>query len=174
MNFENIDLRTVDCFGYSSPKDQSWLSMLKKATEFSRVQDKEKMMKSFASNVESSYYRLCGFTVIDLDTDITYFASFVNGWKQWDLEIQDSTANIDISEKKAFFSTDLAKKVIKRSAKYIEDALAAYESSLKQQVESGEFIEVDENKLASVIKNASSDDVMNAFKKPSISSRTFS
>ena len=106
MNFENIDVKDIGCFGFTSPKSKCWLAMLNKAKEYANVADKKMLEKSFSRNVETSYFRLCGISFVDLDTDLNYFASFVNGWKKWELEIEDGKAEVSIEDKKKFFATD--------------------------------------------------------------------
>jgi len=174
MNFENIDITDIECFGFSSPKKDCWLTQLRKAQEFSMIQDVKKFEDSFASNIESSYYRLCGVTFKDLDTDLVYYASFVNGWKKWDLEVEDGKAEVPLEEKKTFFKTDEMKKIAARAAKYIEDAAAMYEKSVKEQIEEGNLLKVDESKLEALIKQATDASLLSAFKSLAVSEKTFS
>lgn len=174
MNFENIDVKDIGCFGFTSPKSKCWLAMLNKAKEYANVADKKMLEKSFSRNVETSYYRLCGISFVDLDTDLNYFASYVNSWKKWELEIEDGKAEVSIEDKKKFFATDEMKKIAARAAKYIEDAVAAYNESLKQQLEGGKMLDVDETKLEAVIKCATDARTMDAFKKLTVSEKSFS
>ena len=174
MNFENIDIKDIECFGFHSPKKDCWLTILKKAKEYSNIPNTQTFQKDLKNNIEASYYRLCGISFVDLDTDLEYYASFVNGWKKWDLEIEGGKAEVDVEDKKKLFGNDEIKKIIARAAKYIEDAKAAYDTSVKQQVESGELLDIDETKLEGVIKYANDAALMTAFKKIAVSDKKFS
>lgn len=174
MNFENIDVIDIECFGFTSPKKDCWLTQLKKAQEFSMLPDIKKFEENFAGNIESSYYRLCGVTFKDLDTDLVYYASFVNGWKKWDLEVEDGKAEVPVEDKKALFKTDEMKRIAARASMYIEDAAAMYEKSVKQEVEEGKLLKIDETKLEALIKLVSDPATLRAFNSLAVSEKTFS
>lgn len=149
---KNFDLTFVECFGFTSPRAKSWTKLADRAFTDGGEQAKKDLEKSLANNIEASYYRLVGIGVKDLDTDTEYFVSFVNGKKLWDMEISGSKeAEVLPEDKDAFFKSDVFKKVLKQASTDLDRALKTYEEVVKQHIEAGELMEVDETKLERVI-----------------------
>ena len=149
---KNFDLTFVECFGFTSPRAKSWTKLADRAFTDGGAQAKKDLEKSLANNIEASYYRLVGVGVKDLDTDTEYFVSFNNGKKLWDMEISGSKeAEVLPEDKDAFFKSDVFKKVLKQASTDLDRALKTYEEVVKQHIEAGELMEVDETKLERVI-----------------------
>ena len=165
MNAKNIDIIDVGCFGYEAPKKDCWLAMLKDANSFQDVKDQSKFKESFKWNVESSYYRMCGIIIKDLDTDFEYFVSFINSKKKWDVEIADSKkADVLPEEKADLFKNETIAKVIAQAFSYITQAKEAYEQKVKTSFTEGKFDAVDETKLEHVLKFLEDKTFMDNFK----------
>lgn len=149
---KNFDLTFVECFGFTSPRAKSWTKLADRAFTDGGAQAKKELEKSLADNVEAAYYRLVGLGVKDLDTDTEYFVSFINGKKLWDMEISGSKeAEVLPEDKDAFFKSDLFKKVLKQASTDLDEAAKLYKDVVKQHIEAGELMEVDETKLERVI-----------------------
>ena len=147
----NCDFTYIECFGYTSPAAKSWLSLIGNAFDKRDKQAVKDLEKSLKWNVESAYYRLVAAGVKDLDTDTEYFVSFVNGKKQWDIEIKDSKgAEVLPEDRDAFFKSDEFKRLLKQATNYLEEAASAYEGIVKQHIEAGELMDVDETKLEAI------------------------
>ena len=152
MNMDNIDVRDIACFGFSMPKQDCWLEMLRKADGRSwRGVDMARFEKALANNVESSYFRIAGITFVDLDTDTTYFASFHNGLKFWTLEIPDSSLDaVAPKDVVDFFNSDWIKRIAKRCDEILTRALDYYQDRVKPVLEEGKFLSVDETRLEAI------------------------
>ena len=149
---KNFDLTFVECFGFTSPRAKSWTKLADRAFTDGGAQAKKDLEKSLANNIEASYYRLVGVGVKDLDTDTEYFVSFNNGKKLWDMEISGSKeADVLPEDKDAFFKSDVFKKVLKQASTDLDEAAKLYKDVVKQHIEAGELMEVDETKLERVI-----------------------
>lgn len=145
---KNFDLTFVECFGFTSPRAKSWTKLADRAFTDGGAQAKKELEKSLADNVEAAYYRLVGIGVKDLDTDIEYFVSFNNGKKLWDMEISDSKeADVLPEDKDAFFKSDVFKKVLRQASTDLDRALKMYEEIIKEHIEEGDLLEVNETKV---------------------------
>ena len=82
--FDILDLKGITLFG------GRWVELAtqSKTLGWSGV-DKVAIEKSLAKAVDSSYFRIVSFNVEDLDTEITWHASFLNDKGLWELEIFD-------------------------------------------------------------------------------------
>ncbi len=149
---KNFDFTFCECFGFTSPRAKSWTKLAEAAFAKKDKQALKDLEKSLKWNVESSYYRLVGAGVKDLDSDIEYFVSFINGKKLWDIEIKDSKdAEVLPEDKDEFFKSDLFKKLLKQASTDLDEAAKLYKDVVKQHIEAGELMEVDETKLERVI-----------------------
>ena len=149
---KNFDFTFCECFGFTSPRAKSWTKLAEVVFAKKDKQALKDLEKSLKWNVESSYYRLVGAGVKDLDSDIEYFVSFVNGKKLWDIEIKDSKdAEVLPEDKEEFFKSDLFKKLLKQASTDLDEAAKLYKDVVKQHIEAGELMEVDETKLERVI-----------------------
>ena len=147
----NCDYTYIECFRYTSPAAKSWLNLIDAAFAKRDKQALKELEKSLKWNVESSYYRLIGAGVKDLDTDTEYFVSFVNGKKMWDIEVKDSKgAEVLPEDRDEFFKSEDFKKLLKQATNYLDAAASAYESMVKQHIEAGELMAVDETKAEAV------------------------
>ena len=148
---KNFDLTYIECFGFTSPIAKSWTKLAEVAFAKKDKLALKDLEQSLKWNVESSYYRLVGAGVKDLDSDIEYFLSFNNGKKLWDLEIKDSkTAEVLPEDKDELFKSDLFKKLLKQASTVLDDATKLYEGIIKQHIEAGELMEVDEVKAEAI------------------------
>lgn len=111
-----------------------------------------KLEQSLKKNIEASYNCLAKASIKDLDTDIEYAVSFLNDKKLWKLEVLGSKdAEVLDEDRDEFFASDLFKKFLKKASTYVENGLKVYEDIVKQHVEDGELLAVDETKLERVI-----------------------
>ena len=148
---KNFDFTFIECWGFGSPRAKSWTKLAEAAFAKKDKQALKDLEKSLKWNVESSYYRLVGAGVKDLDSDIEYFVSFVNGKKLWDIEIKDSKdAEVLPEDKDEFFKSDLFKKLLKQASTDLDEASKLYKDVIKQHIEAGELMDVDETKAEAV------------------------
>lgn len=153
MNINNIDVQNIECFGYSEPKEDCWLNMLRKAAGRTwKGVDLAKFEKSLASNVKCTYFRIAGITFTDIGTGFKYFASFDNGLKHWTLEMPESSPDaIDPKDVVDFFNSDWFKKLAKRCDQILTRALDYYKERVKPVLEAGKLLEVDETRLEAIV-----------------------
>lgn len=105
-----------------------------------------------ARAVDSSYFRIVSFNVEDLDTEITWHASFLNDKGLWELEIFDSPhADVEPEQMADFFGSAEFKKIAKRAGWLLEEASKAVNEVIMPRLESGELLSVDEVKLAAIM-----------------------
>lgn len=165
--FDNLDLKSISYFGMTSNKlskslDKTstdvqaklhWPTLAKQidALGLKKV-DKRALEKSFAEDVEVSYFRVASFTCTDLDTDITWHASFVNARGLWELEILNSPdAPIEPEQMKKFFSSELFKETARRVGSEIDTARGLISNVLGRYLEEGMLLDVDEIKLSALM-----------------------
>ena len=148
---KNIDFTFVECFGYTKPIAKCWTNLADEAFTGRDKTSLKELELSLKTNVESSYYRLVGAGIKDLDSDIEYFVSFVNGKKKWDIEIKDSkSAEVLPEERDEFFKSESFKKLLDRANTYIDKAKDIYTEKIKQHIEAGELMQVDETKAEAI------------------------
>lgn len=165
--FDNLDLKSISYFGMTSNKlsksldktstdvqtELHWPTLAKQidALGLKKV-DKRALEKSFAEDVEVSYFRVASFTCTDLDTDITWHASFVNARRLWELEILNSPdALIEPEQMKKFFSSELFKETARRVGSEIDTARGLISNVLDRYLEEGMLLDVDEIKLSALM-----------------------
>ena len=148
---KNFDFTYVECWGFSVPRHKSWTKLADRAFANNDKQALRDLETSLKWNVESSYYRLVGAGVKDLDSDIEYFVSFNNGKKLWDIEIKNSkSAEVLPEDRDEFFKSEPFKQLLKQASTDIDAAAKLYEEVVKQHIEAGELMEVDETKAEAV------------------------
>ena len=145
--FDNLDLRGITLFGGRWAE----LATQSKTLGWSGV-DKLALEKSLARAVDSSYFRIVSFNVEDLDTEITWHASFLNDKGLWELEIFDSPrADVEPSQMADFFGSDEFKRIAKRAGWLLEEAKQVVKDVIMPKLETGNFLSVDEVKLAAIM-----------------------
>ena len=145
--FDNLDLKGITLFG------GRWVELAtqSKTLGWSGV-DKFALEKNLARAVDSSYFRIVSFNVEDLDTEITWHASFLNGKGLWELEIFDSPhADVEPEQMADFFGSAEFKKIAKRAGWLLEEASKAVSEVIMPRLEAGELLSVDEVKLAAIM-----------------------
>lgn len=146
--FDSLDLRGITLFG------GRWVELAtqSKTLGWSRVVDKLALEKSLARAVDSSYFRIVSFNAEDLDTEITWHASFLNDKGLWELEIFDSPhADVEPEQMADFFGSAEFKKIAKRAGWLLEEASKAVNEVIMPRLEAGELLGVDEVKLAAIM-----------------------
>lgn len=128
MDISNIDVQKIECFGFSSPKEDCWLSMLRNADGRTwKGVDFAKFEKSLADNVKSTYFKVASVAFTDIGTSFSYEASFDNGLKHWTLGLPDSSPDaIEPKDVVDLFSSEFFKKIAKRFDQVLAEALAYY------------------------------------------------
>ena len=148
--FENLDLKKIQIFG--GKKQQSWSQLAEQSKTLSwKNIDKKTLEESLARDVDASYFRVVVFTAEDLDTEITWQASFLNDKGLWELEILNSPrADVEPSEMADFFGSDPFKKIAKQAGWILEEARKLLEDVLAEPLNSAQLLEVDDVKLAAI------------------------
>lgn len=158
--FSMLDLRAERCFGWQPKANiHCWynLSLTGKANGWTEplVQRVEKSLKQ---NVDDCYFCLAQLDFVDLDDDIRYHAQFDSAKGMWKLSIADSPdAELELEQIGNFFKSDLMKKCAKRCYDLIVRAYKEFEETLRPMLEDGQFLEVDEVKLAAILHFISED-----------------
>lgn len=145
--FDNLDLKGISLFG------GRWVELATQSKTLGwKGIDKLALEKSLARAVDSSYFRIVSFNVEDLDTEITWHASFLNDKGLWELEIFDSPrADVEPSQMADFFGSDEFKRIAKRAGWLLEEASKAVNEVIMPRLEAGELLSVDEVKLAAIM-----------------------
>ena len=144
--FENLDLREVQIFGGRWAE----LATQSKTLGWNGV-DKQTLEKSLARAVDSSYFRIVSFNVGDLDTEITWHASFLNDKGLWELEIFDSPrADVEPEQMADFFGSAEFKKIAERAGWILEEAKCLLEDVVEPKLSTGDLLAIDEIKLAAI------------------------
>lgn len=153
MDFKNLDLRKIECFGWQTPRDKNWQKMAAAAsTKGWKSINKKAFESCFAANIEESYKTLMSVVVEDLDTSVKWQVVFDNNKKLFNLSIFESDeAEVTLEQKAAFFKSDMFKRLSKKAYGYIISAKDTYNEAVKEHVNAGELLEVDEVKLEATI-----------------------
>lgn len=153
MSMKNIDLHDIACFGFTLPKDLSWYVLLHTvSTDGWKAIDEVAFEKSFSKNITSSYENMISISFKDLDTDFTYLCGFDNNAKLWKLEMPGSPSDvISNDDYKAFFKSEVFKKICKRADAVLTNALNSCTKYVMPEIKQGKFIEVDTIKLEAIL-----------------------
>lgn len=144
--FDSLDLKGITLFG------GRWVELAtqSKTLGWSGV-DKLALEKNLARAVDSSYFRIVSFNVEDLDTEITWHASFLNDKGLWELEIFDSPhADVEPEQMADFFGSAEFKKIAKRAGWLLEEAKHLLEDVIEPKLSTGDLLAIDEIKLAAI------------------------
>lgn len=145
-SFENLDLREIQIFGGRWAE----LATQSKTLGWNGV-DRLALEKSLARSVDSSYFRIVSFNVEDLDTEITWHASFLNDKGLWELEIFDSPrADVEPEQMADFFGSAEFKKIAERAGWLLEEARHLLEDVIEPKLSMGDLLAIDEIKLAAI------------------------
>ncbi len=145
--FANLDLKGIQIFG------GRWIELATqgKTLGWNGI-DKIALEKNLARAVDSSYFRIVSFNVEDLDTEITWHASFLNDKGLWELEIFDSPqADVEPEQMADFFGSPEFKKIAKRAGWILEEASQVIKDVVMPRLEFGNLLSVDEVKLAAIM-----------------------
>lgn len=158
--FSMLDLKTIKCFGWQpKAKISCWydLSLTGKANGWTEPLV-ERVEKSLKQNVDDCYFCLAKLDFIDLDDDIKYHTEFDSAKGMWKLNIADSPdAELELEQIGDFFKSDMMKKCAKRCYDLIIRAYKEFEETLRPMLEDGQFLDVDEVKLAAILHFISED-----------------
>ena len=160
MAFERLDLKAVSCFGWSRPDksgETGWLSTARKCVSFGWSEDvARKIDDGLAADVSRSFGRIASGRFVDLDTQVQYRAYFDNSRGLWFLEIVDSPeADVLDEDLQGFFGSEEAGRFARRCAQLALSAKDAYENVVKEHLENGELLKVNEQKLEWIIRDLS-------------------
>lgn len=150
--FDNLDLRKITVFGGKKSTEKSWAQLAEQSKTLGwKNIDKASLEESLARAVDACYFRLVSFEAEDLDTDITWHASFLNSKGLWDLEISNSPkADIEPSQMADFFSSDPFKRIAKKAGWILEEAKHLLGDIVSKPLKEGQLLAVDEVKLAAI------------------------
>lgn len=161
----NLDITNVACFGFTTPANACWTKIGAVASAWNEA-SKKMVEKSLAGDIETSYYRLASVNLKDLDSDTEYYVSFINGKKLWDAEIVGSKeAEVSPEEKDELFKSEEFKKFLNKAVSFIEGARGLYQEVVKQHLEAGDLLQVDETKAEAVEHFVNDANLMRAFKQ---------
>ena len=151
--FEGLDLRGASCFGYGSPKADSWTNLAEIALDkgWSNI-DTKQIEESLLHNVEACYHMIAKFKLENVNDDMTYLLWFDNNKGLWNVSIEGSPdADLTIEQRAAFFKSDVFKRIAKQAYYIVTDAKKMYDKVVKQHIENGEMIDVDVVKLDAIL-----------------------
>ena len=151
--FEGLDIRSVRCFGFKSPKQDGWKQIaLQSVTAGWKYIDVKKLEQDLAANVDESYASIAEFTAEDVNTGIKWKAKFINDKQLWTLVIEDSPdAEVLLDDKVAFFTSELFLSFMKKALDYVISAKKTYDEIVSQHLEEGELLAVNEVKLSALL-----------------------
>lgn len=166
MDFKNLDLRKIECFGWQTPRDKNWqkIATVASAKGWKNI-DKKAFESCFAANIEASYKTLMSAVIEDLDTSVKWQVVFDNNKKLFNLSIFESDeAEVTLEQKAAFFKSDMFKRLSKKAYDYIISAKDTYNEAVKEHVNAGELLEVDEVKLEAIIDFCNDQQLLSNFR----------
>ena len=160
MAFERLDLKAVSCFGWSRPDksgETGWSSTARKCVSFGWSEDVAcKIDDGLAADVSRSFGRIASGRFVDLDTQVQYRAYFDNSRGLWFLEIVDSPeAEVLDEDLQGFFGSEEAGRFARRCAQLALSAKDVYENVVKEHLENGELLKVNEQKLEWILRDLS-------------------
>ena len=160
MAFERLDLKAVSCFGWSRPDksgETGWSSTARKCVSFGWSEDvARKIDDGLAADVSRSFGRIASGRFVDLDTQVQYRAYFDNSRGLWFLEIVDSPeADVLDEDLQGFFGSEEAGRFARRCAQLALSARDVYEKVVKEHLENGELLKVNEQKLEWILRDLS-------------------
>lgn len=148
--FDSLDLKRITVFGARTKASWTELAEQSKTLSWKGV-DKRALEESLARAVDSCYFRLVSFEAVDLDSEISWHASFLNSRGLWELEISSSPrAEVEPAQFADFFSSEPFKKIAKRAGWVLEEAKRLLEEVIAPLLEGGQLLKVDEVKLAAI------------------------
>lgn len=160
MAFERLDLKAVSCFGWShldKSGETGWSSTARKCVSFGWSEDvARKIDDGLAADVSKSFGRIASGRFVDLDTQVQYRAYFDNAKGLWFLEIVDSPeADVLDEDLQGFFGSEEAGRFARRCAQLALSAKDVYEKVVKEHLENGELLKVNEQKLEWILRDLS-------------------
>ena len=152
--FPGLDLRTARCFGFQQPTKNSWLYIAKQAKDTGwQLNRTSQLEKSLTRDVEMSYFNIAEYTLKNLEDSVSYSLTFDNNKALWQVEITKSPdAEMSIEERADFFKSDMFQKISKKTYFRLNEAKEIYEDIVKQHLDNGELMLVDEVKLNAILK----------------------
>ena len=153
MDMQNLDVKKVEVFGWTSPRQDNWWYICNPAMSKGwKAVDVKKAEQSLKANVETCYKTLFTAEFEDLDDSIHYTVFFDNQKKLFDLKLTNSTAGEVLPEqKKELFKSETFKKTAARAYEILLRSKKLVEDLLDDHIEAGEMLAVDETKLSAVL-----------------------
>ena len=158
MAFERLDLRGASCFGWSPVDregDAGWVSVARRCVSdgWSEAAAR-KIDKGLAADVALSFGRIASGRFVDLASQVRYRAYFDNSRGLWFLEIVDSPKAEPLdSDLQGFFGSDEVAAFARRCAQLALQAKDTYEEVVKEHLEKGELLDVNEQKLEWILRD---------------------
>lgn len=151
-----IDIKNIICFGFNSPKNKSWLTLLKKASTngYNTLTDSEKISieDQLSESIVKAYDNLVTIEFVDLDTEFKYVCKFDNIKKLWKLELPGSPDDaITDEDLKTFYEDKTFKDICLRSDKYLTDSDKICKQIVQPKVASGELLKINEIKFEAIL-----------------------
>lgn len=158
MAFERLDLKAVSCFGWSRPDksgDAGWTATARKCVSFGWSEEAaRKIDDGLAADVSRSFGRIASGRFVDLGTQTQYKAYFDNAKGLWFLEIADSPGAAPLDEDlQGFFGSEEAGRFARRCAQLALSAKDVYDKVVKEHLENGELLKVNEQKLEWILRD---------------------
>lgn len=151
--FDGLDLRYALCFGYSSPKANSWTNIAEIAIDkgWNNI-DASMLEENFMHNIEACYYNIAQFMLENVEDDMCYNLMFDNSKSLWHVSIKNSPkAEMTVEQRADFFKSDVFQKIAKQTYYIIINAIKIYKKIVKQHIENGELINIDIIKLDAIL-----------------------
>ena len=166
MNMQNLDIKKIEVFGWTSPTSQCWWYICNPAISKGwKAIDSKKAELSLQANVDVCYKTLFVAEFEDLDDSIHYTVFFDNQKKLFDLKLTNSkNGEILPEQKKELFKSETFKKTVARAYEILERAKKQIEDLLDDHIEAGEMLEVDEVRLAAIIDMLEDQQLMKNFR----------
>ena len=151
--FSTLDLRKARCFGYNSPKDESWVRIAAQASIVGwRQIDHSKLENKLAIDVENSYINIAEFKIVNVSDGLSYTLKFDNNKGMWNVCITDSPkAELTAEQQSNFFKSEMFQKVAKRTYYWLMDALKIFNEDIQSHINDGSLLMVDAVKLDAII-----------------------
>lgn len=148
MNADNLELKSVSCFGFREKRNWQQMATNQKLSDAAT----SKLEASLKSDIDSCQDNLVIAYFNDVESEMQYKVSFENALKLWKLDVKDSPdAQIMAEDKKVFFGSEVWKLALRRVVEILERSKDTLENYVTPMLESGKLISVDEIKYSNVV-----------------------
>lgn len=151
--FSTLDLRQARCFGYHSPKQNSWLNISQQISNvgWNNI-DIKQLEQQLALDVEQSYINIAEFKLVNVSDGLSYTLKFDNNKGMWNVCITDSPkAELTAEQQSNFFKSELFNKIAKRAYYWLSDSLKSVQEDVYPHINKGELLLIDVVKLDAIL-----------------------